>query len=55
MGLVAECAIQTFAGLNNSTEWARGAEGALGALMLGDADVHEWVERLVEGFSDGAA
>ena len=55
MGLVAERAIQTFAGLNNSTEWARGAEGALGALLLGDAEVHEWVERLVEGFSEGAA
>ncbi len=55
MGLVAERAIQTFAGLNSSTEWSRGSEGALGALMLGDGDAQEWEDRLVDGFSEGAA
>lgn len=50
MGLLAERAIQTFAGLNSSTEWVKGGDGALGALMLGDADVLDWEERLVEGF-----
>jgi HD-like signal output (HDOD) protein len=55
MGLIAELAIQTFAGLNNSTEWAKGCEGAMGSLMLADHDVHDWVERLVHGFSEGAA
>lgn len=55
MGLLAEYAIQTFAGLNSSTEWAKGHEGAMGALMLSDPDVEEWLERLVDGFSDGAA
>lgn len=55
MGLLAERAIQTFAGLNSSTEWVKGGDGALGALMLGDADVLDWEERLVEGFSAGSA
>ena len=32
-----------------------GGDGALGALMLGDADVLDWEERLVEGFSAGSA
>lgn len=55
MGLVAELAIQTFAGLNAGNEWAKGGEKCLGTLMLDERDVEEWVERLVSGFSEGLA
>jgi HD-like signal output (HDOD) protein len=55
MGLVADLAIQTFACLNSSNEWAKGGEKSLGALVLDETDVDEWVERLVSGFADGMA
>jgi HD-like signal output (HDOD) protein len=55
MGLIAENAIQTFACLNTSTEWAKGGDGAMGALMLAETDMEEWTERLVDGFSAGLA
>jgi HD-like signal output (HDOD) protein len=55
MSLVADLAIQTFAGLNTSNEWTKGGEKGLGALMLDDQDVEHWVERLTNGFSDGVA
>lgn len=55
MGLVAELAIQTFAGLNASSEWTKGGDKCLGTLMLDESDVEEWVEQLVGGFSDGMA
>jgi len=55
MGLVAEAAIQNFAGMNTSTEWAKGGEAAMGALMLSEHDMSDWLERLVDGFSAGTA
>jgi hypothetical protein len=55
MGLMAEMAIQSYAGLNSSTEWVKGGDAAMGALMLGDHDMHDWIERLVAGFSEGKA
>jgi HD-like signal output (HDOD) protein len=55
MGLVAEVAIQRFAGLNSSTEWTKGGEQAAGALMLNDDDLDDWIERLLEGFALGTA
>lgn len=55
MGLLAEVAIQRFAGLNESTEWKKGGDQAAGALVLSDPDVEEWIERLVEGFALGIA
>ncbi len=55
MGLVAELAIQRFARMNASTEWAKGGERAAGALMLSDADVDDWVDELLEAFAAGAA
>jgi HD-like signal output (HDOD) protein len=55
MGLVADLAIQTFAGMNKSNEWTKGGEKGLGALMLDDQEVEYWVERLNAGFSDGVA
>ena len=53
--LLADRAIQSFAGLNAGTEWAKGGDAAMGALMLGEQDVDDWVERLIDGFSAGAA
>jgi HD-like signal output (HDOD) protein len=55
MGLIAELAIQQFARMNSSTEWVKGGDAAMGALMLGDHDVNDWVEKLVHGFSEGQA
>ncbi|MDE1947760.1 MAG: HDOD domain-containing protein [Burkholderiales bacterium] len=55
MTLLAERAIQAFAGMNTGTEWAKGGDAAMGALMLGEQDVDDWVERLLDGFSEGAA
>ncbi len=55
MGLVAEVAIQRFAGLNFSSEWNKGGDFAAGALMLSDHDVDEWIERLVDDFAVGTA
>jgi HD-like signal output (HDOD) protein len=55
MGLLAEQAIQTFAGMHSSTEWNKGGDAALGALMLSEDDHQDWIERLVDGFSDGTA
>ncbi len=55
MGLVAELAIQRFAGMNESREWDKGGDAAAGALMLGDADIDEWIEQLVEDFACGLA
>ena len=55
MGLIAEAAIQNFAGMNTSTEWAKGGDAAMGALMLSEHDMHDWLEQLVHGFSVGTA
>jgi putative nucleotidyltransferase with HDIG domain len=55
MGLVAELAIQRFAGMNESREWDKGGDAAAGALMLGDADIDEWIEQLIEDFASGLA
>lgn len=55
MGLVAELAIQRFAGLNESREWDKGGDAAAGALLLGDADIEEWIEQLTDDFAAGLA
>ena len=55
MGLVAELAIQRFAGMNESREWLKGGDAAVGALMLGDADLEEWIEQLTGDFAAGQA
>jgi hypothetical protein len=55
MGLVAEVAIQRFAGLNSSTEWDKGGDQAAGALMLNEQDLDDWIEQLLEGFALGTA
>ena len=53
MGLIAELAIQRFARLNASTEWDKGGQAAMGALVLSDADVEDWIERLLEWLRAG--
>lgn len=53
MGLIAELAIQRFARLNGSTEWDKGGQAAMGSLVLSDADVEDWIERLLEWFAQG--
>jgi len=55
MGLIAELAIQRFAGLNASTEWNKGGDYAAGALVFSDVDVEEWIDRLLYDFSHGVA
>ena len=55
MGLIAERAIQSFAQMNASTEWDKGGDAAMGALMLSENDMTDWVDKLVDGFSAGVA
>jgi HD-like signal output (HDOD) protein len=55
MGLVAEVAIQRFAGLNTSTEWNKGGDYAIGALVLSEQDVEDWIDRLFHEFAKGQA
>lgn len=55
MGLVAEVAIQRFAGMNASTEWDKGGDYATGALVFSDLDVEEWIDRLHYDFATGVA
>ena len=55
MSLVAEVAIQRFAGLNTSTEWNKGGDMATGALVLSDEDIEDWIDRLFHDFAKGLA
>lgn len=55
MGLVAEVAIQRFAGLNTSTEWDKGGDFAIGSLVLSEQDVEDWIDRLFHDFARGTA
>jgi HD-like signal output (HDOD) protein len=55
MSVVAERAIQQFAGLNSSVEWDKLGEPALTVLALSDDDLAELLEELVADFADGAA
>lgn len=55
MALVADLAIQRFAGLASGLEWAKAGERAVGALMFSAYDVEDWIDTLLEGFASGAA
>lgn len=55
MSLVADLAIQHYHSLHTSTEWQKGGEHAMGALVFNDQDVEDWVERLTEDFDRGLA
>lgn len=53
MGLLAEIAVQSFAGQNTSAEWHKGGDQATGVLLLSDQDVDDWIERLSGDFALG--
>jgi HD-like signal output (HDOD) protein len=55
MSLVAETAIQRFAGMNSSTEWNKGGDYAASTLVLNDQDVEDWIDGLLEDFAIGKA
>ena len=55
MGLVAELAIQRFAGMNQSLEWDKGGERAIGLLMLTEIEVGDWIDTLLDGFAAGVS
>jgi len=52
---VADLANRTSARLNASNEGAKGDERGLGARLLDEHEVDEWVERPVECFASGMA
>jgi HD-like signal output (HDOD) protein len=51
MGLLAEVAIQRFARMNASVEWAKAGERVAGALVLSNTELDDWIEDLVVGFA----
>lgn len=55
MGLVAERAIQRFAGMNHSHEWTKGGESAMGALVISDSGLEDWMDELNDSFASGMA
>jgi len=55
MGLVADHAIQAFAGLHANHEWSKAGEAVPGVLMLSEEDLQGWVKQLVDGFAEGLA
>lgn len=55
MGLVAEAAIQRFAGASDSTEWEKGGDCATGALVLNVQDADDWIDRIFHDFANGLA
>lgn len=55
LGLVAELAIQRFAGMNESLEWAKGGELAIGLLMLTELEVDDWIDTLLDSFAAGVS
>jgi HD-like signal output (HDOD) protein len=52
MGLVAEVAIQRFAGQTGSAEWAKRGDHASGALVLNGQETEDWIERLFDDFAN---
>jgi HD-like signal output (HDOD) protein len=53
MNLLAEVAIERFAGQTSSTEWGKGADHASGTLVLNGQDTEDWIDRLLQDFADG--
>ncbi|MFZ4625214.1 MAG: HDOD domain-containing protein, partial [Rhodoferax sp.] len=53
MGLLAEVAIRRFDGHATCTEWDKGGDQALGALVLNAEDAEDWIDRLLDDFSNG--
>jgi HD-like signal output (HDOD) protein len=55
MGLVAEFAIQRFARMNESVEWVKGGERAIGLLLLTEVELQDWIDTLLDGFAAGVS
>ncbi|MFZ4626673.1 MAG: HDOD domain-containing protein, partial [Rhodoferax sp.] len=53
MGLLAEVAIGRFDGHTSCTEWEKGGDYAMGALVLNIQDTEDWIDRLLQDFSNG--
>jgi HD-like signal output (HDOD) protein len=53
MGLLAEVAIQRFAGLNSSTEWDKGGDYVAGTLLLSEQGSEDLIEQLLQLFAAG--
>lgn len=53
MNLLAEVAIQRFAGQTSSTEWDKGGDHASGTLVLNGQDTEDWIDRLLQDFAEG--
>jgi HD-like signal output (HDOD) protein len=53
MGLLAEVAIGRFDGHNSCTEWDKGGDYAMGALVLNVQDAEDWIDRLLHDFASG--
>ncbi len=53
MNLLAEVAIQRFAGQSGSIEWDKGGDHASGALVLNAQDAEDWIDRLFHDFAEG--
>jgi HD-like signal output (HDOD) protein len=51
MGLVAEVAIRRFGRRNESKEWLKAGDRAAGALVLGNAELQDWIEDLMDEFA----
>ena len=52
MNLLAEAAIQRFAGQTGSSEWDKGGYHASGTLVLNGQDTEDWIERLFDDFAN---
>jgi len=53
MNLLAEVAIQRFAGQTSSTEWDKSGDSASGTLVLNAQDAQDWIDRLLHDFAEG--
>jgi HD-like signal output (HDOD) protein len=53
LGLIADAAINRYAGGNRSTEWQKGGDFVAGALVLSPEEIEEWVTQLHADFAAG--
>jgi len=53
LGLIADAAINRYAGGNRSTEWQKGGDYVAGALVLSPEEIEEWVAQLHADFAAG--
>ena len=51
--VVAEQAIQRSAQIHDNVEWAKGGDYVASTLAMSEAEVHEWIEQLIDDFAHG--